>query len=157
MDENTDERVRRCFYAIDADSGAARADLFRVCILFHEGGIWTDHKASLKWERGWPELLERLPQPTPSLLLSTWGNHNMWKGCLDASPLLGRGEICNGFIGSAAKHPVLGAILDGICTNIEKYAVNWNFLQMFPDYRPNLVGKGGVLWLTGPLALSTIA
>ena len=81
----------------------------------------------------------------------------MWKGCLDASPLLGRGEICNGFIGSAAKHPVLGAILDGICTNIEKYAVNWNFLQMFPDYRPNLVGKGGVLWLTGPLALSTIA
>ena len=63
----------------------------------------------------------------------------------DCSNILKRGEICNGFLCTSPNHPIMEAVVDGMCTNLETYESSWE-----------AVGKLGVLRLTGPLAMSEI-
>ena len=76
MDAYADERVPCCFYRMNSEYGAARADLWRYYILYTFGGIWTDHKASLSLSGGWNEMLQRLPQPNPPIIFAT--KQNLW-------------------------------------------------------------------------------
>lgn len=44
---NCEDRVLQCYLKINQDYMAARADLFRYCVMFHEGGIYLDIKSVL--------------------------------------------------------------------------------------------------------------
>ena len=44
---NCEDRVLQCFLKINDDYMAARADLFRYCVMYHEGGIYLDIKSVL--------------------------------------------------------------------------------------------------------------
>ena len=153
FDEQATERARNCFYSICSEYGAARADLFRYNILHSVGGIWMDHKGTVSLKGGFTEMLAGLPQPLSPIIFATWGGlHNCWNGKLDSSNLLKRGEICNGILFSAPAHPLMKAVVDGVCDNIEAYNALW---ARFGACKTT-IGKDGVLRLTGPLAMSTI-
>ena len=115
------------------------------------GGIWTDHKATMNLPGGWTQMLGTLPQLVPPLVVATWpGKTNLYEGKLDCSPLLKRGEICNGFLCAARTNPVMWQVILGIRDNIRAYPAK---IQEGNDM---FVGKKGVLNLTGPLAMSEI-
>ena len=157
FENQADARERECFYAIDSDYGAARADFFRYNVLKRFGCIWADHKTSMSLKGGWTEMLARLPHPTPPVIFATWGGkQNLWGGQLDSSDLLKRGEICIGFLCSAPGHPIMEAVVKGICANIEAYGAKWNRHGPIKSGRDATVGKEAVLRLTGPLAFSEI-
>jgi len=167
IDTNASDLAQRCFYLLNCDYGAARADLFRYSILHKEGGIWCDHKATNKLAGGWDDMFRLLPQPMPELIFATWGGKSNWVGgTLDSSSLLGRADICNGFLCCAPGNAVMGAVIEGVCKNILDYRLAWQHRGSSSSGSASgsssgsgnraMTGKDGVLYLTGPRAMSII-
>ena len=100
---------------------------------------------------GWTQMLGTLPQPVPPLVVATWlGKTNLYEGKLDCSPLLKRGEICNGILCAAKANPVMRQVILGFRENIRAYP------DKFREGNEMFLGKKGVIRLTGPLAMSEI-
>jgi mannosyltransferase OCH1-like enzyme len=133
---------------------AARADLWRYCVLYKEGGMYCDIDSVIKVP------LRQLLEGNPSEILSFEGG--VWKGVLDpgryADPLIYAAEpalevrklldypdhtVLNWFLAFEAGHPILKETIDLIVKN-------------FPFFKDRLFESVwlGVIHSTGPLALT---
>ena len=127
----------RYFDAINPQYAAARADLFRYCALYREGGVYLDIKSRAT------KPLNDVLRPSDRFLLSYWtggGRHRGWGVHRDLKRLVGR-EFQQWFIVAAPGHPFLRAVIETVLRNIR-------------NYHPlrHSVGKPAVLRVTGPIA-----
>lgn len=125
------------FDAINPRYAAARADLFRYCALYREGGVYLDIKSRAT------KPLNEVLRPSDRFLLSYWtggGQHGGWGVHPDLKRLAGR-EFQQWFIVAAPGHPFLRAVIEAVLRNIR-------------NYHPlrHSVGKPAVLRVTGPIA-----
>lgn len=100
---------------IDAHYGAARADFLRYLLLYEFGGVYLDLKSTVT------ESLSGHLRGDDRFLLFYWdiiagGNHH----CLIPDYIEG-GEILQGFIISAKRHPFLRSVITQVLKNIDNY------------------------------------
>ena len=164
----SDERLRRCYFAINVEYRVARTDLFRFWLMSNRGGLWLDLRGNVS------------DDPSRLGLEALVGSFNIEDGDLVPDFLLiygGQhkenfdnvyGEILNGFLMSAPGLPIWQAVIDHICGMIESYPQRWKDCAAVT--RSHVVvdstrhhytadcemsGRQGVLCL-GPLAMTGI-
>ena len=164
----SDERLRRCFFAINVEYRAARADLFRFWLMLQRGGVWLDLRGNVSDDPGGFGL-ESLVRPFnienghlgPDFLLIYGGQH---KQKFDNV----YGEILNGFLMSAPGLSIWQAVIDRICGMIESYPQRWKDSAAVTQSHAvvdrsrqhytadcEMAGREGVLCL-GPLAMTAV-
>lgn len=114
--------------------GAAKADLFRYCLLYERGGVYLDSKSGAN-------SLCTLIRPDDRMLVSTW-SYNVW----DFSTSLNRrpyGEFQQWWLAAEARHPALLAVIEKVIENIENPT---------PDPDP----RSEVLRTTGPIPFTEV-
>ena len=139
---NFDETISSCFQAINPVYGAARADLFRYCLIYQLGGVYLDIKSTASKQ------LDRIIRDEDSFLLSQWDNrpgqpHYRWGIHPELSHFPG-GEYQQWFIAAQPRHPFLKAVIEQVIRNILDY----------PSKIEQPRGKNGVLKTTGPIAFT---
>ena len=113
--------LRDAYFKINAEYRAARADLFRLYVLFLHGGVWLDLRGT---PRDDPENigLETIPRffqnKPPPLLFQNGGQHKHLfnNEC---------GEIMNGFIMSIPSHPIFPTVCLLMIKMIDDYPRRW--------------------------------
>lgn len=100
--------------------GAARADLFRYLVIYHEGGVYLDIKSSAA--RPFDEVI--LPDDT--FILSQWDNapgqeHEGWGRHDYLSHLPEGGEFIQWFLAAAPGHPMMRAVVERVVGIITSY------------------------------------
>ena len=132
-------RVLDYYSRINEKYGASRADLFRYLMMYKHGGVYLDVKASLE------RPLDSVLLTDDVYLLSRWRNAKgeQFEGWGIHKPLreIGGQEFQQWHIIAAPGHPFLRAVIERVLHNIDSYNPAWH-----------QTGKGGVLWLTGPVA-----
>jgi mannosyltransferase OCH1-like enzyme len=103
--------------------GAARADVFRYLLLYEYGGVYLDVKSTATLP------LDDVLQPNDEYLLSGWRDGSV------------KNEYQQWHIIASPKHPFLGAVIEAVLSNIDKY-----------NPLTDGIGKRGVLRVTGPTA-----
>ena len=139
---NFDETISSCFQAINPVYGAARADLFRYCLIYQLGGVYLDIKSTASKQ------LDRIIRDEDGFLLSQWDNrpgqpHYRWGIHPELSHFPG-GEYQQWFIAAQPRHPFLKAVIEQVIRNILDY----------PSKIEQPRGKNGVLKTTGPIAFT---
>lgn len=131
--------VLRLYLSINAQYGAARADLFRYLCIFYYGGVYLDIKSTVRVP------LDEIIENDDEYLLSYWNNESgdRYAGFglhpeLDFSP---RGELQQWHVIAAPRHPLLRHVIENVLDNIVRYRIE-----------ANGCGKSGVLRTTGPIA-----
>ena len=138
--ENFDASIFNCFQAINPIYGAARADLFRYCLIYQSGGVYLDIKSTVL------PRLDSIIRPNDGFLLSQWDNrpgqsHYRW-GIHPELSFFPGGEYQQWFIAAQPGHPFLKAVIENVIRNIIDY----------PSKAEKPIGKNGVLRTTGPIA-----
>ena len=139
---NFDATLFKCFQAINPVYGAARADLFRYCLIYQLGGVYLDIKSTTT------NKLDKIIRQEDSFLLSQWDNrpgqpHYRWGIHPELSHFPG-GEYQQWFIAAQPRHPFLKAVIEKVVRNILDYPLKTE--------QPR--GKNGVLKTTGPIAFT---
>ncbi|NEX23531.1 hypothetical protein G3480_25165 [Thiorhodococcus mannitoliphagus] len=131
--------VLRRYLSINAQYGAARADLFRYLCIFYYGGVYLDIKSTVRFP------LDEIIKDDDEYILSYWNNEpgDRYAGFglhpeLDFSP---HGELQQWHVIAAPRHPLLRQVIEGVLDNIACYR-----------FDANGRGKPGVLRTTGPIA-----
>ena len=101
MKDNFDEHVYKCFASLRV--GAARADLWRYCVLYKHGGVYLDIDAGIN------SSLDSLIRPVDKYILSREGNPNIFLQWM---------------LISAPGHPILGKAIDLCVRNISRRNTN---------------------------------
>lgn len=132
------------YHHINPKYSAARIDYFRYLLLFNEGGVYLDIKASLT------KPLSNIIKSDDRYILSQWDNTDInsrgWGNHLSLVDL-GLEEFQNWFIMSARSHKFLYEVLMDVIQNLYMY-----------DHTLDGVGRHAVLHTTGPVAYTkTIA
>lgn len=140
IQKNFDSIIVNAFKCINPLYGAAKADFFRYCLIYHFGGIYLDIKSTFTAD------LSQLVQKNDQFLLSQWDNkpgqqHFRWGIHPQLSEFPG-GEYQQWFLAASPHHPFLEKVIQKVTKNILDYPLR-------PD-KP--VGKSGVLEITGPIA-----
>jgi len=135
-----DASIFDCFQAINPVYGAARADLFRYCLIYRSGGVYLDIKSTVL------PSLDSIIRPDDSFLLSQWDNrpgqsHYRW-GIHPELSFFPGGEYQQWFIAAQPGHPFLKTVIENVIKNIIDY----------PSKTEKTFGKSGVLRVTGPIA-----
>jgi hypothetical protein len=132
-------RVLEYYNRLNEKYGAARADLFRYLLLYKQGGVYLDIKASLE------RPLDSVLLADDVYVLSRWRNRKgeQFEGWGIHSRLrqIGRQEFQQWHIIAAPGHPFLRAVIERVLRNIDNYSPAWHD-----------TGRNGVLALTGPIA-----
>jgi mannosyltransferase OCH1-like enzyme len=137
--EHYGDAVLQRYEAIDANYGAARADLFRYLLLYREGGVYLDMKSCTS------RPLDEVIREDDRFILSTWRS-----GELDDFPAWGRhrelnhlpfGEYQQWNIIAAPGHPFLKRVIEFVLRNIDVYVKGLHG-----------VGPYAVFRVTGPVA-----
>jgi len=136
---NYGARILSYYLRINEKYGAARADLFRYLLMYQQGGVYLDIKASL--ERPLDDVL----RPDEVFVLARWRDtkgelYERW-GMHRELRKFGGKEFQQWHIIAAPGHPFLRAVILRVLANIDAYSPLWHG-----------IGKNGVLWLTGPVA-----
>ena len=101
-------RVARAYRSLVP--GAAKADLFRYCVLLHEGGVYLDAKSGAR------ELCQ-LIGPMDEMIVSSWGDTRGW-------PLLNQfysfGELQQWWLAATPGHPTMKAVVDAVVEAVER-------------------------------------
>jgi hypothetical protein len=131
--------VLRLYLSINAQYGAARADLFRYLCIFYFGGVYLDIKSTVHVP------LNEIIKDDDEYILSYWNNEpgDRYAGFglhpeLDFSL---RGELQQWHVIAAPRHPLLRHVIEGVLDNVMRYR-----------FDVNGYGKLGVLRTTGPIA-----
>jgi hypothetical protein len=131
--------VLRLYLSINAQYGAARADVFRYLCIFYYGGVYLDIKSTVRVP------LDEIIRDDDEYLFSYWNNEpgDRYAGFglhpeLDFSP---RGELQQWHVIAAPRHPLLRHVIESVLDNIARYR-----------FDVNEGGKPGVLRTTGPIA-----
>lgn len=131
--------VLRLYLSINAQYGAARADLFRYLCIFYYGGVYLDIKSTLRTS------LNEIIKDDDEYLLSYWNNEpgDRYAGFglhseLNFSP---RGELQQWHVIATPRHSLLRRVIENVLDNIARYRIDLNGC-----------GKLGVLRTTGPIA-----
>ena len=132
--------VYKAFQKINPHYGAAKADLFRYCLMYKYGGIYLDYKSSARTP------LTKLLKKDDSYILSQWDNgqgeaHEGW-GLHNKVKSIEGGEYQQWIIICTPKHPFLRDVIDNVVANIQQY----------PNRTQYHSGRMGVLEITGPIA-----
>ena len=106
LKENASDALYQAFSKLT--DGAAQADVWRLFILNHTGGVYMDIDAHIVWP------LSKIIKPTDSELF------------LRAK----RGHINNYFIASSPKNPILSDALEIILNNIQKKKIEGGVFEM---------------------------
>lgn len=102
-------RAGRAYASINPAYGAARADLFRYCLLYRNGGIYLDIKSGAK-------ALGSLLRPDDCMLVSTWGRPCNW-GKYGKSNV----EYQQWWLACEPGSPVMRDVIDEVVRRIELY------------------------------------
>jgi hypothetical protein len=131
--------ILNLYSRINANYGAARADVFRYFLMYQFGGVYLDIKSAADLP------LNDVINYYDSFILSQWRNapgerYERW-GLHPEIDYIPRGEYQQWHIIAAPGHPFLKAVIGRVLFNIKRY-------------RYDKVGYGrlGVLRLTGPIA-----
>lgn len=140
-----DGRILDAYHRINPVYGAAKADLFRYLVLYHEGGVYLDIKSTCIHP------LSEVIKPDDNFIVTQWQNEAGQKDegtgkFLYLTEELGikDGEYQQWFIICEKHSPVMKHILDSVVDNILNYRA-WH-------YGVHSYGKRGVLFVTGPIA-----
>jgi hypothetical protein len=155
------DELRRAYFNIRSEYRAAKADLFRIYVLFIYGGIWLDLRG---FPRNDPDHLglETIPRMfkhgPPPLLFSYAGLHK--KKFNNEF-----GEIRNGFLMSSVCHPIWTLVWKRVVTMIKNYPLRWRAAAASCHVRDtsrtyysadcDMTGREAVL-CQGPLAMTAI-
>lgn len=142
---HADERILDAYRRINPVYGAAKADLFRYLVLYHEGGVYLDIKSTCIYP------LSEVIRPDDRFIVTQWQNEKGQKDentgkFLYLTQDLGieNGEYQQWFIICEKQSPIMKHVLDSVVDNILNYRA-WHY--GFHSY-----GKRGVLFVTGPIA-----
>lgn len=113
--------MRKIFDAINPLYGAARADFFRYCLMYHQGGVYFDIKSCARIP------LHQFVGPRDGYILVGGATAN-------------RFELQQWVIICEPRHQFLKHVLLEVCDRIESYDIN-----------KHGVGKNAVLRTTGPI------
>lgn len=130
--DNFDANIYKAYIMINPQYGPAQADFFRYCLMYLYGGVYTDIKSEFKIN-----IIDTLDLDNYDIFLSHWSKKifNIGENNPDFGP---NGEICNWILISKPKQQFWMDLL--------KYITN-----LIHNYDNKLVGKSGVLRLTGPI------
>jgi mannosyltransferase OCH1-like enzyme len=134
-----DLEVLKAYLSIDSRYGAARADFFRYLVVYDQGGLYLDVKATAY------KPLDTVVNASDTFVTAQWPLHI---DGIDTSKVgihdeLAHPEYQNWFILGAQKSVVLENVIATVLSNINRYsAVSFG------------VGKMGVIRTTGPIAYS---
>ena len=129
---------------INPKYGAARADFFRYIIVRDQGGIYLDLKSNSSIP------FREIIKPNDTYLLSSWVDNSSapHENILDT----GFGEFMNWFIISIPNHDFLKQVVKNVVHNINNYKLYPTISEKQKyNYPDKMVGKIGVLHLTGPI------
>lgn len=132
--DNFEEKVLNTYYKINKKYSAARADIFRYCVLYILGGIYLDIKSLIKHD------LSTVIRPDDDSILL---NYSFMKGRSIERLLLPYEHFEQWALIFSPRHPYLLAIIDQII-----YEVNNNIIISSKE------SKKRILHLTGPDAFS---
>lgn len=140
-----DERILTAYQKINPVYGAAKADLFRYLVLYHEGGVYLDIKSTCIYP------LDTVIKKDDTFIVTQWQNEVGQKdqGTGLFAELVENMNISNGeyqqwFIICEKQSPIMKYVIHTITENILNYrAWDYNFFSY---------GKRGVLAITGPIA-----
>ena len=129
-------KILTTFNKINPKYGAARADIFRLCILYLYGGIYVDIKSEVL-------NLSNLIYPKDKMIVSKWvlpaGQFDQLCNREINTNSCKNGEYQQWWVVSIPKHPVLKLALEKIVYNVDNYSII--------KYPPC---KNSVVNLTGP-------
>jgi hypothetical protein len=137
IERRCDPAMLALYRSISPLYGAARADLFRYLVVYHEGGVYLDIKSAA--DRPFDEVLT----PTDAFIVAQWDNdagqlHEGWGMHRDLHAVPG-GEFEQWFIAAAPHHPFLAAVIERVAHRLR-------------TYHPLRDGVGlAVVRLTGPI------
>ena len=125
------------FIRINPAYGACRADLFRYLLIYNEGGVYFDIKS------GAHKPLDEVIEDGDKYLLSHWpkseATNGRYGGIVNPN-----GELQQFHIIAVKGHPFLKAVIDTVCSNIDRY-------------NPLIHGSGGaVMVLSGPVTYTNV-
>lgn len=126
--------------------GAAKADFFRYCVLYHYGGVYLDIKSAANE-------LKQLIKPHDKLIISTWSDYNVARD-MRALGFHNFGEIEQWWLASAPRSPIYEKLVSEIVMDV-KNKKNKNDVYNQP-YFFNLGHQMSVLKLTGPLKYTKV-
>lgn len=127
--------IMEAYYRINPHYGACRADIFRYAILYVFGGIYLDIKIQCKVPfREWISFEHDIG------MFSYWKNLSTQKQFLQNQ----FGELQNWFLIFQPRDPLLARLLVSISHSVLK------------ETRLDYIGKGPVLYFTGPLIYTMI-
>lgn len=132
------------YHKINPKYGAARADFFRYIIIRDQGGIYLDLKSNSSVP------FREIIKPSDTYLLSSWTDNSSapHDNILDT----GFGEFMNWFIISIPNHDFLKQVVKNVVQNINNYKLYPTISEKQKyNYPDKMVGKIGVLHLTGPI------
>lgn len=128
--------VFSAYSMLNPEYGPAQADLFRYCLMYHFGGVYTDVKSTIP-----ADILDGLDQTNYDIFVSRWSTRMIGVGERPGEPYTPTGELCNWILISKPKQTFWLDFIHHICNKIR----SWD---------NKLVGKQGVLRLTGPHCLT---
>ena len=115
------EDVHAAYELINPAYGAAKADLFRYCLIYTYGGVWLDIKSTAV-------NLDNLIHPNDGLLLSYWDPNTFQKhlskifcGIIYNQCKHGHGELQQWWMASAPGHPLVRRVIDQVVENIHSH------------------------------------
>lgn len=145
LNQHADTRTRKAYARLHPKCGAARADLFRYIVLYHEGGVYFDIKSTCVYP------LDEVIHPDDTFIITQWqneiGQKNAGTGLFSKifTPLgIAGGEYQQWAIACERHSPIMRHVIERVVENILSYRA-WHY--GFFSY-----GKRGVLAVTGPIA-----
>lgn len=140
-----DGRLLDAYNRINPVYGAAKADLFRYLVLYHEGGVYLDIKSTCIYP------LSEVLNDDDTFIVTQWQNEESQTeqgaglyNCLVKELGIQNGEYQQWFIVCEKHSPIMKHVLNSVIGNILNYRA-WHY--GFHSY-----GKRGVLFVTGPVA-----